>query len=66
MLALSALLVAVPERLPRSRPRCRAGSTALVVAHLYGLDLRIVAGAIAWSTAIVLVAAAVVALAGGL
>jgi predicted permease len=32
------------------------GINTLVVAHLYGLDLRIAAGAIAWSTAIVVAA----------
>ena len=37
------------------------GINTLVVAHVYGLDLRIAAGAIAWSTAIV-VAAGVAAL----
>ena len=42
------------------------GINSLAVAHIYGLDLRITAAAIAWSTAIVLTAAAVVAALGGL
>jgi hypothetical protein len=33
------------------------GINTLVVAHAYGLDLRLAAGAVAWSTAIVMVAA---------
>jgi malate permease and related proteins len=37
------------------------GINAIVVAHAYGLDLRITAGAIAWSTAIVVAAALVAA-----
>ena len=36
-----------------------SGINALVVAHAYGLDMRIAAGAVAWSTAIVVVAALV-------
>ena len=36
-----------------------AGINALVVAHAYGLELRTLAAAIAWGTAIVLVAALV-------
>ena len=42
------------------------GINSLAVAHIYGLDLRITAAAIAWSTAIVLIAASVVAAFGGL
>jgi hypothetical protein len=37
------------------------GINALVVAHAYGLELRTLAGAIAWSTGLVLVAALVAA-----
>jgi predicted permease len=33
------------------------GINTLVVAHAYGLDMRIAAGAVAWSTAIVVVVA---------
>ncbi len=38
------------------------GINTLVVAHLYGLDLKIAAGAIAWSTVIVVTAGVVVSL----
>jgi len=65
MLALSALVVAVPTAF-RVQAAMACGINGLAVAHLYGLNLRIVAAAIAWSTAIVLSAAAAVALAGGL
>jgi malate permease and related proteins len=41
------------------------GINSLVVAHAYGLDLDLVAGAIAWSTAIVVVGALGVAAFGG-
>jgi len=34
-----------------------SGINALIVGHLYGLDLRLAAGAIAWSTAIAVIAA---------
>lgn len=65
MLALSLALVDVPDAfLLQSGMAC--GINSLAVAHVYGLDLRIAAAAIAWSTAIVLVAAAVVAALGGL
>ena len=36
------------------------GVNTIVVAHAYGLDMRIAAGAVAWSTAIVVCAALVV------
>ena len=39
------------------------GINTLVVAHVYGLDLRIAAGAIAWSTAIVVAAGLVASVA---
>jgi predicted permease len=38
------------------------GINGLVIAHAYGLDLRTSAGAIAWGTAIVVVAATIGAL----
>lgn len=41
-----------------------AGVTSLVVAHAYGLDLRFAAGAIAWSTAVVVVVALAAGAAG--
>jgi predicted permease len=63
MLALSALVVRVPDAfLIQAGMAC--GINSLAVAHIYGLDLRIVAGAVAWSTAIVLAAALVLAGAG--
>ncbi|HSD79467.1 MAG TPA: transporter [Solirubrobacteraceae bacterium] len=40
-----------------------SGVTALLVAHAYGLDLRLTASAVAWSTAIVVAAAGAVSLA---
>ena len=65
MVLLSLTLVTVPPVfLVQSGMAC--GINSLAVAHLYGLDLRITAAAIAWSTAIVLVAASVVAAFGGL
>lgn len=41
-----------------------SGLNALIVAHAYGLDLRIAAGAIAWSTALAVVALSVAAVLG--
>lgn len=41
-----------------------AGITGLVVAHAYGLDMRFAAGAIAWSTAVVVVVALAAGAAG--
>jgi predicted permease len=65
MALLSLTIVKVPPVfLVQSGMAC--GINGLAVAHLYGLDLRIVAGAIAWSTTIVLTAAAIVAALGGL
>ena len=65
MALLSLTLVTVPPVfLVQSGMAC--GINGLAVAHLYGLDLRITAGAVAWSTAIVLVAASIVAAFGGL
>jgi predicted permease len=55
LLALAAPLVSLPDAyvLMAAMP---TGINTLVVAHVYGLDLRIAAGAIAWSTAIVVAA----------
>jgi predicted permease len=55
LLALAAPLVALPDAylLMAAMP---TGINTLVVAHVYGLDLRIAAGAIAWSTTIVVAA----------
>ena len=59
LLAFAAPLIALPDAylLQAAMP---TGINTLVVAHVYGLDLKIAAGAIAWSTSIV-VAAGVVA-----
>jgi predicted permease len=56
MLALSTLVAGVPDAylLQAAMP---SGINTLVVAHAYGLDLRLAAGAVAWSTLVVVVAA---------
>lgn len=56
VLGLSALLVGVPRAylLEASAP---CAINTLVVAHVYGLDVRLAAAAVAWSTAIVSAAA---------
>lgn len=58
MLGLSALIIDVPDAyLLQAAMPC--GANAVLVAHLYGLDLRITSSAVAWSTMLVLVAAVV-------
>jgi malate permease and related proteins len=61
LVALAAPLVTLPDAylLLAAMP---TGINTLVVAHVYGLDLRIAAGAIAWSTAIVVIAGVAFAL----
>lgn len=61
LLAITAPLVDLPRAflLQAAMP---AGINGLVIAHAYGLDLRTSAGAIAWGTAIVVVAATIGAL----
>ncbi|HMJ33848.1 MAG TPA: AEC family transporter [Baekduia sp.] len=56
LVGLSAITVGVPDAylVQAAMP---AGINCLVVGHLYGLDLRLAAGAIAWSTTIAVVAA---------
>lgn len=56
MLALSALTFDVPDAyyVEAGMP---TGINALVVAHAYGLDLRLTSAALAWSTAVAVVAA---------
>jgi hypothetical protein len=54
LLLLAAPLIDLPEAY-LLQAAMATGITTLVVAHAYGLTMRIVAGAIAWSTAIVLV-----------
>jgi predicted permease len=56
MLGLSAVVVDVPHAylLQAAMP---SGINTLVVAHVYGLDVRLATGVIAWSTALAIVAA---------
>jgi predicted permease len=61
MLAMSALIVTVPDAF-LIQAAMASGINGLAVAHVFGLDLRLAASAIAWSTAIVLTAASVAAL----
>jgi predicted permease len=56
LLALSALTVDIPDAYV-VQAAMASGINSLVVGHLYGLDIRLAAGAIAWSTAIAVVAA---------
>jgi predicted permease len=56
LLGLSALTVAVPDAY-LVQAATASGINALVVSHLYGLDLRLAAGAVAWSTTIAVLAA---------
>jgi predicted permease len=59
MLALAALVHDVPDAyLVQAAMPC--GANTVVVAHLYGLDLKIASSAVAWSTMLVLVAAVVI------
>ncbi|HEU4975335.1 MAG TPA: AEC family transporter [Baekduia sp.] len=60
MAGLSAAIVDVPHAylVQAAMP---SGINSLIVAHLYGLDLRLTAGTIAWSTAVAVVAALVLA-----
>jgi len=56
MLGLAAALVAVPDAylVQAAMP---SGINSLVIAHAYGLDLKITASALAWSTAVVIIGA---------
>jgi predicted permease len=62
MLGLSLAIIEVPHAylLQAAMP---SGINTLIVAHVYGLDLRLSAGAIAWSTIAALIVAVVVAVA---
>ncbi len=62
MLGLSALIVDVPDAylVQAAMP---SGINTLIVAHVYGLDLRLAAGAIAWTTTVVVTVAVVAGLA---
>lgn len=61
MFALSALTFDVPDAYIVEAGMA-TGVNALVVGHAYGLDLRLTSGAVAWTTAVVVVAAVGVAL----
>lgn len=61
MLAMSALILRVPDAF-LVQAAMASGINGLAVAHVFGLDLRLAAGAVAWSTAIVLVTACVAGL----
>ncbi len=65
MLGLSAFVLTVPEAF-RIQAAMACGINSLAVAHVYGLDLRITAAAVAWSTAIVLALGAVAGATGAL
>lgn len=56
LFGLAALTVDIPDAY-LVQAATASGINALIVGHLYGLDLRLAAGAIAWSTAIAVVAA---------
>ena len=65
MLTLSALIVRVPDAfLIQAAMAC--GINGLSVGHVFGLDVRLSAAAIGWSTVLVLTAACVIASAGGI
>jgi hypothetical protein len=61
MLGLVALTVDVPDAylVQAAMP---SGINSLIVAHAYGLDLRLIAAALSWSTAIVIAVALVIAI----
>jgi hypothetical protein len=56
LVALSAVTVHVPDAYI-AQAAMASGINSLIVGHLYGLDLRLAASAIAWSTAIAVLAA---------
>lgn len=58
LVALSAVTVDIPDAYV-VQAAMASGINSLIVGHLYGLDLRLAAGAIAWSTAIAVAAALV-------
>ena len=65
MIGLSQLFTKAPDAflLEAAMP---AGINALVVSHLYGLDMRVTVGAIAWSTPVAVSAGVLIASLGGL
>jgi predicted permease len=56
MAGLSAATTSVPDAY-LVQAAMASGINALIVGHLYGLDLRLAASAIAWSTTLVVIAA---------
>jgi malate permease and related proteins len=60
LLVLSALTVGVPDAYV-VQAAMASGINSLVVSHMYGLDIRLAASAIAWSTAIAVAVALVLA-----
>ena len=64
MALLSVTLIGVPTTF-LVEAAMASGINSLVVAHIYGLDMRITVGAITWSTALVLAVAAAIELLGG-
>jgi hypothetical protein len=61
---LSATVIGVPTTF-LVEAAMASGINSLVVAHIYGLDMRITVGAITWSTALVIAVAAAIELLGG-
>lgn len=61
VIGLSAVLLHVPEAY-HSQPAMASAINAIVVAHAYGLDRALAAGAIAWSTMLVVAVGLVVSL----
>jgi predicted permease len=63
LLGLSAVTIGVPDAylVQAAMP---TGINSLIVGHLYGLDLRLAAGAIAWTTTIAVIAAVAVSVLG--
>ncbi len=64
MALLSVAVIGVPTAFLMEAAMA-SGINSLVVAHIYGLDMRITVGAITWSTVLVIAAAAVIELTGG-
>ncbi|MSX01547.1 MAG: hypothetical protein F2813_00125 [Actinobacteria bacterium] len=65
MLGLSNFVIEVPTTF-LIQAGMASGVTGLAIGHIFGLNMKIIVGAIAWSTAIIVVAACVVGLVGGL
>lgn len=61
VIALSRLIIDVPDSY-FSQAAMASGINSVIIAHTYGLDRALAAGAVAWSTAIVVAAGLIVAL----